>query len=76
MALFGGVVIVILILIAIFGGPIAAAVTGHPNTRPTPSTMQDEFGIPLGPEQRLLVRRRRRPAATSSCARCTARARR
>ena len=48
-ALFGGVVIVLLIFLAIFGGPIAAAVTGHPNTTAYTDIMLDEFGIPQGP---------------------------
>ncbi len=48
-ALFGGIVIALLIFIAIFGGPIASAVTGHPNTEAYPAIMEDEFGIPLGP---------------------------
>ena len=41
--------IVLLILIAIVGGPIAAWVTGHPNTQTYQSTMEDEFGLPKGP---------------------------
>ncbi len=48
-ALFGGIVILILIFIAIFGGPIAQKVTGHPNETAYTSIMEDEFGIPLGP---------------------------
>jgi peptide/nickel transport system permease protein len=50
-ALFGGIVILVLIVIAIIGGPIAAKVTGHPNTTAYPSIMEDEFGIPLGPNK-------------------------
>jgi len=50
-ALFGGIVIVVLIVIAIIGGPIAAKVTGHPNTAAYPSIMEDEFGVPLGPNK-------------------------
>jgi ABC-type dipeptide/oligopeptide/nickel transport system permease subunit len=48
-AVFGAIVIVVLILIAIFGGPIAAAVTGHSSLEAFPQTMEDEFGIPKGP---------------------------
>jgi peptide/nickel transport system permease protein len=48
-ALFAAVVIFLLIFIAIFGGPIAQKVTGHPNTEAYTSIMEDEFGIPLGP---------------------------
>jgi peptide/nickel transport system permease protein len=42
-------VIGLLILIAIFGGPLAQWVTGHPNDMQYQQTMQDSFGIPLGP---------------------------
>ena len=49
-ALFGGVVIVALIVIAAIGGPIAAWVTGHPsNTTAYPQTMENSFGLPKGP---------------------------
>jgi peptide/nickel transport system permease protein len=48
-ALFGGVVIILLILIAAFGGPLAAWVTGHPSLTAYTQTMEDEFGIPKGP---------------------------
>ena len=48
-ALFGGAVIVLLVFLAIFGGPIAAKATGHPNTAAYPNIMEDEFGVPLGP---------------------------
>jgi peptide/nickel transport system permease protein len=48
-ALAGAVVIGILIILAIAGGPIAAKVTGHPNTEAYTSEMEDEFGIPKGP---------------------------
>jgi ABC-type dipeptide/oligopeptide/nickel transport system permease subunit len=47
-ALAGGVVIVLLILIAIFGGPIAHQVTGHAQNA-TYDSMTDEFGVPKGP---------------------------
>ena len=47
-ALAGAVVIVLLILIAIFGGPIASNISGHPQNA-TYSNMTDEFGVPLGP---------------------------
>jgi len=50
-ALFGGVVIIVLIALAIFGGPIAARVTGHPNTEAYPNIMEDPFGVPLGPNK-------------------------
>ena len=47
-ALAGGAVIVVLVLIAIFGGPIAKAVTGHgPNA--TYDNMTDAYGVPYGP---------------------------
>jgi peptide/nickel transport system permease protein len=47
-ALAGGVVIVVLILIAIFGGPLAAQITGHPQNQ-TYNNMTDAYGVPLGP---------------------------
>jgi peptide/nickel transport system permease protein len=51
-ALGGGVVIVLLILVAIFGGPIAQSVTGHgPNDIINGS--QDAFGVPVGPNSHL-----------------------
>jgi peptide/nickel transport system permease protein len=48
-ALVAAAVIGVLILIAFFGGPIAARVTGHPDTEQYQSIMQDEFGLPKGP---------------------------
>lgn len=42
-------VIGLLILIAIFGGPLAQRITGHPNLQEYVNTMEDSFGIPLGP---------------------------
>jgi peptide/nickel transport system permease protein len=47
-AVAGGVVIVLLTLIAIFGGPIAEHITGH-NQNATFNSMTDEFGVPKGP---------------------------
>ena len=47
-ALVGAVVIVLLILVALFGGPLAERVTGHPQNEPY-TDMTDDFGIPLGP---------------------------
>jgi len=47
-ALAGGVVIGVLTLIAIFGGPLAQSVTGHPQNT-TYSQMTDAFGVPKGP---------------------------
>jgi ABC-type dipeptide/oligopeptide/nickel transport system permease subunit len=43
------IVISILILIAIGGGPLAAWITGHPNTVSYQARMLDEFGLPKGP---------------------------
>ena len=49
-ALVALVVIVLLIFIAIAGGPLAPVVTGHSNTESyQPATMLDEFGLPKGP---------------------------
>jgi peptide/nickel transport system permease protein len=47
-AVAGGMVIILLILIALFGGPIAANVTGHPQNE-TFGQMTDAFGVPKGP---------------------------
>ena len=47
-ALAGGAVIVLLVLIAIFGGPAAKQITGHgPNA--TYDSMTDAYGVPYGP---------------------------
>jgi len=51
-ALGGLVVIFLLILVAIFGGPIAQAVTGHGANDIVPGS-QDAFGVPLGPSHTL-----------------------
>jgi peptide/nickel transport system permease protein len=47
-ALAGGVVIVLLVLIAIFGGPVAAHITGH-GQNATYDSMTDDYGVPKGP---------------------------
>jgi peptide/nickel transport system permease protein len=47
-ALGGGVVIVLLILIGIFGGPLAASITGHAQNTPY-DNMTDAYGVPKGP---------------------------
>ena len=47
-ALVGAGVVVVLIVIAIAGGPVAASVTGH-GQNATYETMTDEFGVPKGP---------------------------
>jgi ABC-type dipeptide/oligopeptide/nickel transport system permease subunit len=51
-ALAGGVAVVLLILIALFGGPIAQAITGHGPNDIVPGS-QDAFGVPLGPSSHL-----------------------
>ena len=51
-ALFGGTVIVVLVFIAIAGGPIAAKVTGHPQNATYQDTMTDDFGVPRGPNSK------------------------
>lgn len=48
-ALAGGVVVIVLILIAIGGGPLAERLTGHPQNTTYTDTMTDSFGIPKGP---------------------------
>ena len=66
-ALFGAIVIIILILLAIFAGVISNLV-GHGPNDVYQADMTDDFGIPKGPELVVLVRRRRRRRAISSCA--------
>ena len=51
-ALAGGIVVILLILIAAFGGPIAQALTHHGPNDIVPNS-QDEFGVPLGPRHGL-----------------------
>jgi peptide/nickel transport system permease protein len=48
-AIFALVVVLLLIFIAIAGGPLAQWLTGHPNTQAYTDTMEDSFGIPKGP---------------------------
>ncbi|HEV2591765.1 MAG TPA: ABC transporter permease, partial [Gaiellaceae bacterium] len=52
-ALIGGGVIILLILTAIFGGPIAQALTGHQPNDIVPGS-QDAFGLPTGPSSHLI----------------------
>ena len=47
-ALAGGVVIILLVLIAIFGGPVASNISGHPQNA-TYNSMTDDYGVPKGP---------------------------
>src|SRR4051794_2253752 len=47
-ALVGAVVIAILILIAIFGGPLAESISGHGQNQ-TFNYMTDDYGVPKGP---------------------------
>jgi peptide/nickel transport system permease protein len=47
-ALAGGVVIGLLVLIAIFGGPVAQSLAGHPQNA-TYDSMTDAYGVPKGP---------------------------
>ena len=51
-AIAGGVVVVLLVLTAIFGGPLAAKVTGHPQNNTYQETMTDDFGVPKGPNSK------------------------
>jgi peptide/nickel transport system permease protein len=48
-ALLGACVILLLIVTAAVGGPLAALITGHPSLTAYPRIMEDEFGIPRGP---------------------------
>jgi peptide/nickel transport system permease protein len=47
-AIAGGIVIIVLILLALFGGPLAERISGHPPNEPY-TNMTDDFGIPKGP---------------------------
>lgn len=49
-ALIGAAIVVILVLLGIFGGPLASAITGHPQNE-TYDNMTDAYGIPLGPNR-------------------------
>jgi peptide/nickel transport system permease protein len=51
-AMFAGGVVVLLILIAIGGGPLAARISGHSNSFTDTSGMLNSFGIPLGPNSK------------------------
>jgi ABC-type dipeptide/oligopeptide/nickel transport system permease subunit len=49
-AVAGGIVVIILIFLAFFGGPLAARITGHGvNDNSHLYQMTDEFGVPKGP---------------------------
>jgi ABC-type dipeptide/oligopeptide/nickel transport system permease subunit len=48
-ALAGGTVVILLVILAIVGGPVAAKITGHPQNAVYSDTMTDSFGIPKGP---------------------------
>jgi peptide/nickel transport system permease protein len=51
-AIVGGIVIILLVFLAIFGGPLAERITGHPQNQPYSDTMTDDFGLPLGPNSK------------------------
>ncbi len=48
-ALFAAGTIGLLVLIAIGGGPLAAWITGHPNDEAYQAIMENQFGLPKGP---------------------------
>jgi peptide/nickel transport system permease protein len=48
-AIVAGIVILLLIFLAIFGGALAERISGHPQNEPYAETMLDDFGIPSGP---------------------------
>jgi hypothetical protein len=73
-ALVAGVVIVLLVFLALFGGPIAERITGHGQNEPF-FEMTDEFGVPWGRTRSSGSARTPRDE-TSSCGRCTGRGRR
>jgi peptide/nickel transport system permease protein len=45
-------VVVLLVLTAMFGGPLSARVTGHPENNTYQETMTDDFGVPKGPNSK------------------------
>jgi peptide/nickel transport system permease protein len=47
-ALAGGVVIALLVLVALFGGPIATSITGH-GANQIVANSTDDYGVPFGP---------------------------
>jgi peptide/nickel transport system permease protein len=51
-AIAGLVVVILLVLIAAFGGPLAAHVTGHGQNQTFQETMTDQFGVPKGPNSK------------------------
>ena len=51
-ALAGAVAIGILVFLAIFGGPLAERISGHPQNEPYLSEMTDDFGLPKGPNSK------------------------
>ena len=64
-ALGAAAVIILLVLIAIAGGPLAQLITGHPNNGLYTAQMENEFGAAIslsGPHQRT-VRRTDGPTA-------------
>jgi peptide/nickel transport system permease protein len=48
-AVGAAIVIVVLIVLAFIGGPIAQALTGHPNNTGYEAIMENSFGLPKGP---------------------------
>jgi peptide/nickel transport system permease protein len=50
-ALAGGIVIIVMIFLAIFGGPLAVKISGHGPNEVFQSTMTNDFGEPLGPNK-------------------------
>jgi peptide/nickel transport system permease protein len=51
-ALGGGAVIGVLVLVALFGGPLAASITGHSPNEIVPNST-DVYGVPFGPNANL-----------------------
>lgn len=51
-ALAGGVVIGLLVLVGLFGGPLAASITGHGANQIIPNST-DAYGVPFGPSSSL-----------------------
>jgi peptide/nickel transport system permease protein len=51
-AIAGLVVVILLVFVAVAGGPIATRVTGHGQNQTFQETMTDDFGVPKGPNSK------------------------
>jgi peptide/nickel transport system permease protein len=51
-AIAGGLVVGLLVFLAIFGGPLAARITGHAQNATHQAEMTDDYGVPRGPNSK------------------------